>query len=296
MKLNKSGFCISASMCVLLLSLAGCNPFQKKITCSDEAGLKVVQSIIQNQMETDLRSTDFELSKIRAGMAQMNLSMSAIRTSKIDPNSTRVYCEADLMVTPSPTMMEDINFSFKELGLNVVYRSLEKYLEQYGLERSATAANSYKSTIVYNMQPTDDGKQIVAEIEGGNIERRKINNGLKTMLLLSLQKAPLLASQEEARQKALEAEQNHLMREQEQIRNEAQGQISNEAQEQIRNEAQESLNRENRQRANKNKTKTNKNKTKTGTQNNNKQNQAQHDNYRQKIKNDWDRMMKKILQ
>lgn len=151
------------AVCILL---AGCGQSAKKIACSDPAGLKVVENSIAEAVENQMKkTTEFNLSHIRATLSSLNLSLKEIRTAREDPNSTKVFCEATAYLTPTPELLGDVNAVLKELDPP---RDVEKVFSAYGLEQSRTAANAYTVTVSYNLQPSDDGKTIFANVEDGD--------------------------------------------------------------------------------------------------------------------------------
>ena len=127
---------------------------------------------------------DISLSSIRASLSTLNMSAQNIRTSKVDPNSTKVFCEAEITINPPINLINDANTALKNSN-DVEITDIGILLENIGLNPSRTAANSYESTINYSLQPTDDGKTVVSTIEGGDAQ---LVSGITELILLSMAK------------------------------------------------------------------------------------------------------------
>lgn len=138
-----------------------------KIECSDETGTTSVLSIISESAEKAIKEerNDISISEIRAVISSLKLGIKDVRTSKEDPNSTKVFCDAEVTLTTPINMIKEANEGLRVSGDN---RSINLILEDYGLKPSKNAANTYESTITYNIQPTDDGTSIVSYIDDGN--------------------------------------------------------------------------------------------------------------------------------
>ncbi len=175
----------------LFATLNGCDNSKthndtSAINCSDEAGISSVIATISDSSEASIKDerNDISLSSIRASLSTLNMSAQNIRTSKVDPNSTKVFCEAEITINPPINLINDANTSLKNSN-GVEITDIGILLENIGLNPSRTAANSYESTINYSLQPTDDGKTVVSTIEGGDAQ---LVSGITELILLSMAK------------------------------------------------------------------------------------------------------------
>ena len=165
-----------------LFLLSGCGS-KNKIACSDENGLLALKNVVTEATEKQLRSenSNLTLSSIRATIAKIGMSFEDIRTSKNDPNSNKVFCESKLTLSIPTDLLSDIQVALEESGQN---DNIEKFLTSFNYKKSATAANKYQIDLVYNLQPTDDGKQIYSEIE----DSTNAVAGISSMLNYALSK------------------------------------------------------------------------------------------------------------
>ena len=194
------------------LLLTGC--MGSKIDCSNEAGLSALQNIITEAVETQMRSNngDLTLSSVRASIAKIGMAVESIRTSKNDPNSNKVFCEGKLTLSLPSDLIEDARASLKAGGKN---DNMEQFLSGFNYQKSAAAANKYQIDLVYNLQPTDDGKQVYAELE----DSTNAVSGISKLLDYALSKNTIINQKlEEKRIEEEEARQAELMRQEEKER------------------------------------------------------------------------------
>lgn len=166
----------------------------KKIDCLNESGNQSVLATLTDNAEKAIKGErdDISISEIRAAINNLKLSTKNVRTSKEDPNSTKVFCEAEVTISTPVNMINDANEALKASGND---KKIDLILEDYGLKPSSAAANSYEGTISYNIQPTDDGKTILSSIDDGNDQ---LVSGIKDIVLWSKAKKDIGKSKAEA--------------------------------------------------------------------------------------------------
>lgn len=168
------------------LSLISCDKLtsKPKIECTNEAGSGLLISKISQEAEKAIKDEkgDVSLSAIRAAINSLNFSTKNIRTSKQDPNSTKVFCETEFVITTPLNVTNDANTALKSANNG---KDINLILEDYGFKPSSVAANSYEGTLAYNLQPTDDGKTILAAIDDGS---EQVVAGIKDIILWSMAK------------------------------------------------------------------------------------------------------------
>jgi uncharacterized protein YecT (DUF1311 family) len=150
-----------------LFSLAACG--QSDVSCDSAAARDVVIPLFQKQLETatreNVRSEDGERlasnSRVRATVGQARLELQDVRTSRKDPNSSKRFCEANLVFTATPETLAEMEKG-RELGDTTTITELS---DQHDVERNA---NAFKIPIEYTIQPTDDGKRVFAELENSD--------------------------------------------------------------------------------------------------------------------------------
>lgn len=145
------------------LVLSGCGKPVAK--CPSEEGIELIGQIVSEQAVKTLTEKKFDdgtfmfdKAKIRATLDEIQITIENIRTSKEDPNSTKVFCEGEIKLTIPADM-----FNAAEKGKDLLGGpKLSKYAEGLGFDSNA---NAFSKKIEYNVQPTDDGKKVFAELE-----------------------------------------------------------------------------------------------------------------------------------
>lgn len=164
---------MTRSNCARLLALAvpllltGCG--KGAVECSASYAQEPVISIVREQIEklasAKARDEDggraVSISKIRAAVALLKISLDDIRTSKQDPNSTKRFCVGTLKIAFAGTTLEDANAAREAAGLP----TLSALADDNDIERNA---DRFSVPIEFNVQPTDDGEKVYAETESGN--------------------------------------------------------------------------------------------------------------------------------
>jgi hypothetical protein len=143
----------------------------------------------------------FDLAEIRDAIADLQVGFEEIRTSKEDPNSTKVFCQATLRITPSEETTDDAETVLK---IRTNFDNLEDFLSPYSFQKSAQAANSYSGILFYTLQPSDDKKNVFAEIEKN---QSSIIQGPAQLLILAMSKNRALEEKADAEREQQAAEQ-----------------------------------------------------------------------------------------
>ena len=154
----------------LLLGAGACSGGRgggAELACTSTDAHAVVAEIVKEQLE-DLTAAELKKagggariasrSEIRASAAQVQVAVLDVRTAKDDPNSTKRFCTANLRLALAPSVLDDAE-RVLQLTAN---ESLTDYAENRDIEREA---NAFQADIEYNVQATDDGQKVYAEIE-----------------------------------------------------------------------------------------------------------------------------------
>lgn len=124
--------------------------------------LDIVRDVIIKQAsETDSEAPALSKSKIRASVQQLGLSLVDVRTTKDDPNSTKQFCTGRIKLVAPAEMLTDANEARQMAGLV----SVEEMADNANVEAQA---NSFFADVDFNVQPTDDGEKIYAQLENGD--------------------------------------------------------------------------------------------------------------------------------
>ncbi|MGV9010666.1 hypothetical protein [Brevundimonas sp.] len=199
----------AAGVVVAGLGLGGCDALSNNaVTCLSPAGQGVVLDLAKDEIEK-LTSRAVEgddgqplvsIGSLRASIASMAFSIEDVRTSKEDPDSTKKFCAGTLKATVPVAVIADAEETFELLDGS----SVNDLVDRYGAERSA---NVIEIPLDFTIQPTDDGKDVYAEIEAPNA-LTSLFSGLVSAHALKtrIQQAQADQAQAEAEQIRLETE------------------------------------------------------------------------------------------
>lgn len=158
------------ALVALLPLVVSCGNLTKpSLTCTNEDAISTTLEVVSAQVEKRVRnslkrddgSAVVGLAKIRATLKQMRLSIADIRTSKEDPNSTKKFCTGRFKVVVPQEVLEDA-----EKGRELAQQnSIADLAEQQNFEAEA---NAFSSDISYDVQPTDEGDKVYAQVEDGD--------------------------------------------------------------------------------------------------------------------------------
>ncbi|MGZ8285140.1 MAG: hypothetical protein ACXW27_04590 [Allosphingosinicella sp.] len=158
------------ALVALLPFVVSCDSLAKpSLTCTDADAVSTTLDVINSQVEKRVRNAlkrddgtaVVGVAKIRATLKQLRLSIEDIRTSKEDPNSTKKFCTGRLKVVVPPEVLEDA-----EKGRELAQQgSIADLAEQQNFE---SEANAFSSDLSYDVQPTDEGDKVYAQVEDGD--------------------------------------------------------------------------------------------------------------------------------
>ncbi len=152
---------------VLLLSLSACNK-KAAVECTAGSAQEQVVGIVKEQLEKLIAkraqgpdgNSQTSLSKIRALIGQLQITIDDIRTSKEDPSSTKRFCTGTLAITVPAEAIADAETARQIAQLSTV----DQLADQSDVKRSA---NKFTTDLEFNIQPTDDGTKVFAQTESG---------------------------------------------------------------------------------------------------------------------------------
>jgi uncharacterized protein YecT (DUF1311 family) len=197
-------FKLGVLLALASVSLAGCGA--KVEDCSGAGAKETATTVIKQQIEKAvLEHVEGEngerrvgKSKVRATIGQLALSFEDIRTTKSDPNSTKRFCTGRLKIALPDAVITDAETAREKAGLD----SINKLSDRQDVERNA---NSFTSDIDFNVQPTDDGEKVYAEVEDGEATFTFFGEVLASHLLRSsIESAQIAEEQAAAEQRRAE--------------------------------------------------------------------------------------------
>lgn len=183
----KLKFAIALSL-PILIGINGCDKTidvvsKDSVKCGDEDSLQLVKSLLQDSIQSSAKrianneGVALDGSALRASTSQVGFNLADVRTSKTDPNSTKIFCVAALSTTLDS---ETINRA------NIV----SDYYEQSNISEMAFQqdidmdGNTVSYSIEYSIQPTDDGTSIYGQLQNGS----ELINFIGTVVVNALQK------------------------------------------------------------------------------------------------------------
>lgn len=190
-------------------SLYACSQLPGNSTsCSGSDASSLTVDIVRDQIvklagEQTEDTPALSRSKVRATVQQLELSLVDVRTTKDDPDSTKQFCTGKLKLVAPPEIVADAN----EVRDMAGYNSVEDMAENANVEASA---NSFLADVDFNVQPTDDGDKIYAQLENGDAAIAFFAELVQSHLLKAV------IADAKAEQDRIEAEQEAAAREQEQ--------------------------------------------------------------------------------
>jgi uncharacterized protein YecT (DUF1311 family) len=164
-KLNQRTACLAAvSACSFVVG--GCSN-SVKVECGGEATIVAVESMFQKELEKSVRNQldsegsleGYDSAKLRTGTKKVKVTLEEIRTVRDDPDSSRQFCSARIMLKIPDTVIEaaDNTRALAEMD------NVKKLANQNRVERSG---DKYGMELEYSIQPTDDGTKLIAETDG----------------------------------------------------------------------------------------------------------------------------------
>lgn len=129
------------------------------VACGDPSGVDTVKTLIADAAQQAAQGqAEGKSSSIRAALSRFEVEFSAIRTDKKDPDSSKVFCAAQISVRLDPAVLLNLEAEAKAIPS---VGSLDHLAEQRGFERAANVFT--KRDFSYSLQPTDDGTMVFAE-------------------------------------------------------------------------------------------------------------------------------------
>ncbi len=179
----------------LFFMISGCSN-SLEVDCGGKTTISAVENMLQQRLEDSVRkqldsegSIDgYDSAKLRVGTKQIKVVLADVRTIKKDPDSSRKFCSARLQLTLPNNVVEAANSARSIADMSDV----KKLAHENRIDRDG---NKYGRELEYSIQPTDDGKKIIAETDE--------DSSLFTFLT-ELFSSYLLS--EEVRNKAIEAD------------------------------------------------------------------------------------------
>jgi hypothetical protein len=213
------------------LLLSACDQISES-NCSSEVAHKLIaKNLIENVEKktasdkySDTGEFIFDKAKISASLAQLQIAVESVRTTKEDPNSSKKFCSGVLKVTIPTSMLNDA-----DQGRELEHKTkISEYSRELNIDNSINVFT--KKDFEFSVQPTDDGKELYVESENGiwvrllhditwsallkpELEEQKIAQNQKNVL----EKQQVALLKQEAEASKLEAEKLQALQEKQEV-------------------------------------------------------------------------------
>ena len=197
--------------CVLLsvlLLLTACDklPFGQTnaASCGSQDAQQLLKDIVNETAEKAIKNDQLpvDLSKARAALAQLNITVDNVRTTKKDPNSTKQFCTGTIKVSVPTEMLNNIEKSWELSG------NQTKFKEASENDGFTVQANVFSKDFEYSIQPTDDNKKLFVELE----QAKPLSGLVRGLVTFDLMKSKIEAKAAEERAKITAQQEADLAR------------------------------------------------------------------------------------
>jgi hypothetical protein len=157
---------------------------------------KSIEDKVRKALEDDSQLASYDRGKLSAALSKANLALDDVRTTRDDPDSSRKYCNAK------------VNLRFPE----AILRIIDDARSSAGLEDRSSVANrnglihdatGFTSDFEYSIQPTDDGKKVIAESDADSAMAQVVSELFSSYLLSDeIRNAKVSADQAESKRAA----------------------------------------------------------------------------------------------
>ena len=144
---------------IAAFSLSACNMkddiFQSNSDCSSKEAQDVLKNIIKTESEKAITGNDgMDISKARATLEQIKITIDNVRTTKQDPDSTKKFCTGSIKLSVPSELYNNIEKAF------VLIKNPGTLKDAFQREGFEVNANVLSKNADYTTQPTDGQKQL----------------------------------------------------------------------------------------------------------------------------------------
>lgn len=152
-----------------MIALVGCNGLlsgQIEAECGSEEARKLVDQLVkeelevqvQGQLDSEVAIGSYDATALDNAVRKIKVTLEDIRTSRDDPDSSRLACRASvLLVLPG-----QVEKTANEARIMAELGSIVDVANQYKVKRQR---GGFVSDFNYFVQPTDDGRKLFVEVD-----------------------------------------------------------------------------------------------------------------------------------
>ncbi len=178
--MNKLGIILMAGLC---FGAAGCTK-TKYAECGSPEAKKVIDKLfkeeleysVQNELDSQKQLGSYDSTELEDAVQRLNISLDDVRTSRDDPDSDRYSCSATLKLDIPDRVEKEAN----ETRAMAEMVNVRKLANRYKMKRKG---QNYTTDFDYFIQPTDDGKKLVAELDDDAPSMKFLGEVLASYLL-----------------------------------------------------------------------------------------------------------------
>lgn len=156
------------SLAAVLSLTAGCSGgmFGTQPDCGSDETQKLIDQLVKEELEFAVQSNldsqkelgSYDATQLENAVSRIKVRLEDVRTSRDDPDSSRMACRATLMIDLPKAVESTANeaLSMAEMG------TVREIANRYKIKRNS---GKYASDFDYFVQPTDDGDKLFAEFD-----------------------------------------------------------------------------------------------------------------------------------
>lgn len=206
---------VVGAVTMLFVMLAGCEKSptisKKEDNCSSPTAEALYSDIFHRNLAKTIQSEGLKDEALARTLSQqISTRLEGVRTTQNDPNSTKKFCEAEVAyVIPSDVLKiaEDARQQMIETfgSMNGYNQTVYDMLQSGG---SKLDANVVRSTLAYNVQPTDDKTSLYLKVSS---DSDVVTDSIAKILYLKSKATDISQAKQKADAEKVESEANELM-------------------------------------------------------------------------------------
>lgn len=196
---------------IAALALTGCDGkllAGADAECGSEDARKLVDELVKEELEAKVQGGldgefplgSYDVTALANVVKRIKLSLEDVRTSRDDPDSSRLSCRAAAVID----LPDELERTVNEVGAMAEMPNVSALSNQYKIKRRS---GTYVSEFDYFVQPTDDGSKLYAETDTDSATFSFLGQVIVTYLLADkIREAKIAKDREAAEAQRLELE------------------------------------------------------------------------------------------
>lgn len=171
----------------LLVTLAGCDGAifgRADADCGSDDALKAIDTLFKEELEFALQESladqkelgSYDAAELEDAVKGASLKLEDVRTSRDDPDSSRLSCKAILVLD----LPDDVEKEANDVRIMAELGTVREAANRFRLKRRG---GTYSGDFSYFVQPTDDGNKLYAEIDDDAVQLQFLTEIIGSYLL-----------------------------------------------------------------------------------------------------------------